>query len=71
MSITRDNVLVFKAIADDYLYELGEPPMSLAEAMIGFERAARALAMATKEARSQRGAPKGFDAMPRPKLRVV
>jgi hypothetical protein len=69
---TRDEVLPFKAMVDQALYELGEPPLSLAEALIGMGRAAEALAISTKERREARGVAKGvFAHMPRPKLRLV
>jgi hypothetical protein len=69
---TRENVLPFKDMVDQALHELGEPPLSLAEAMIGIGRAAEALAISTKERRAARGAEKGlFAVLPRPKLRVV
>ncbi len=71
MDIEAKDVLLFKALVEEELYALGEPPISLAEALIGFQRSARALAMSTKERRESRGGPKGFSAMPAPKLRVV
>ncbi len=64
MHISQKDVLSFKAAMDLRLHELGEPPVSLAEAIIAFREATREAAVEVIARRRQRGAPRGWGSIP-------